>query len=138
MLNFTEDKAYCLVCSAVAWSLLKVDCLDHRTFGNFGVGSCVLWHVTFTYADFDTAPGYSFTFSILDSWALARTPRARTEPEEMGACLQLTNVVLSTVLASIKEEMSGTRIAIGYLPVSLHAVCNNPTALDYMQRMSPK
>ena len=33
--------------------------------------------------------------------------------------------------------MSGTRIAIGYLPVSLKEVCNNPTALDYMQRIIP-
>ena len=130
VLNFASDKAYCLAYSAVAWSF---DCLDHRTLGNFGVGSCLLWHVTFTHADFETAPRYSFTFPILDSWALAQTPRPRTEPEEMGARLQLTNVVL----ASIKEEMSGTRIAIGYLPVSLTAVCNNPTALDYMQRMIP-
>ena len=123
MLIFTSDKAYRLVYSAVAWSL---DCLDHRTLGKFGVGSCLLWHVTFTHADFETAPRYSFTFPILDSWALAQTPRPRTEPEEMGARLQLTNVVL----ASIKEEMSGTRIAIGYLPVSSTAVCNNLLALQ--------
>ena len=75
--------------------------------------------------------------SPFQSWILGRWLKRPAHGPNLRRWVPVYNLT-NVVLASIKEEMSGTRIAIGYLPVSLHAVCNNPTALDYMQRMSPK
>ena len=74
--------------------------------------------------------------SPFPSWILGRWLKRRAHGQNLRRWVPVYNLT-NVVLASIKEEMSGTRIAIGYLPVSLTAVCNNPTALDYMQRIIP-
>ena len=93
---------------------------NSTTAGIFNVGTVLLHNLEFARFRFqDGTAGYTFQFTIFDSWSLAATSNADRRS------LELQKFALTKIAFDKIKQLKG-RIAVGFVPINLTEVCSNP------------